>query len=847
MLVGRDRELAEAVRLLDDQGFVVVSGPAGIGKTTLARAALVAAGGRRATSGMASLTWSALLPFRRLHRSLELEHAEAAAAAVLRDGDDALLLDDLQWFDEASLDVVGMLVGRLPLLATVRAGEPGADEVLALAALVGGRRLPLDPLAEADSAALLAAVHPNLDGARRRSVLATAGGNPLLLRELPLGADAAPTLVSALAPRVDSLSPAGRRAAATLAVLGRPVPPAQLGRGGSELVAAGLAADQGTTTAFAHPLLGEVIGEHLRTEANALRHEVAAMVQPEEAAHLLLEAGDHARAREVALAAMEGLDPRARRRRAQLLEVAALASHPIDAELRFEAARALIETGRPQRALALALVEGRDAMDRHPRGLLVGAEALARWALGHHRACLELVAQAVADLQGSRSEAEVLALAGSTIGATYVDLDGRPVVDRAWEAVHLSEELGLARGYARSRLASVLMTAGDPTWQEHARAAIELARQEGDDDLRRTAMITSILGAWATGDVRRAEELALAEVARGPDQDHDRAWSSVIAYAALLGVLGGGPCGPVIEQFLPFLHDEPFFRNRAFLEAAMVLALSDVGRHTEAAALAKGAVPRAGSDPNMRSIVVWARIECAWAAGRCAEAIAGLDELEGLAVGSYPSAALARVVAGHAARELGSAPTGPAPGVLLPAWAAAATEWEALLAASSADRGERASAPQRFVAAAEAWSGADRRSELRCRWAAADLAVEGGRDDVAELVDVAVALARTRGDRAMLGRLGRTARRAGLRLQVPSRPRVGPLSGREVEVLELVGAGLTSPRIAAVLGLSPATVDGYIRGAKQKLGTPTRVAAASRLAAMRAPVATASAGSPSSG
>lgn len=59
-----------------------------------------------------------------------------------------------------------------------------------------------------------------------------------------------------------------------------------------------------------------------------------------------------------------------------------------------------------------------------------------------------------------------------------------------------------------------------------------------------------------------------------------------------------------------------------------------------------------------------------------------------------------------------------------------------------------------------------------------------------------------------------------------------PLSEREREVLRLVEAGLTNDEIAAALHLSRGTVRNYVSSAMQKLGAPTRVAAA-RLAAER--------------
>jgi LuxR family transcriptional regulator of spore coat protein len=56
-----------------------------------------------------------------------------------------------------------------------------------------------------------------------------------------------------------------------------------------------------------------------------------------------------------------------------------------------------------------------------------------------------------------------------------------------------------------------------------------------------------------------------------------------------------------------------------------------------------------------------------------------------------------------------------------------------------------------------------------------------------------------------------------------SRPR--SLSEREVDCLRLASDGLSSPKIARVLGLSPRTVDEYLSSACLKLGVRTRIQA----------------------
>jgi DNA-binding CsgD family transcriptional regulator len=60
-----------------------------------------------------------------------------------------------------------------------------------------------------------------------------------------------------------------------------------------------------------------------------------------------------------------------------------------------------------------------------------------------------------------------------------------------------------------------------------------------------------------------------------------------------------------------------------------------------------------------------------------------------------------------------------------------------------------------------------------------------------------------------------------------------PLTDREREVVELVGAGLRNDEIAARLGIAPSTVATLLRSAMEELDAQTRVEAAAKLAAIK--------------
>jgi DNA-binding SARP family transcriptional activator len=235
-LVGRLREM-EALRsaLAEARGatrFVVVEGEPGIGKTRLLEAIATEAAdggaivtwGRTHESGAAPAYWPWLAAMRGL---VELRPdllgaldplldpavasgpvAEAGPAsfrvneAVAKALESAaasepvvILLDDLQWGDAASLDLITFLTTRLvdaPVLigVTLRTLEVGRSDgvtsaLSSIARRTGSRRLRLRGLDESDAAALVAqAAGRPLSPTVSSAVYARSGGNPFFAGEL---------------------------------------------------------------------------------------------------------------------------------------------------------------------------------------------------------------------------------------------------------------------------------------------------------------------------------------------------------------------------------------------------------------------------------------------------------------------------------------------------------------------------------------------------------------------------------------------------------------------------------------------------------------------------------------
>ena len=222
-LLGRRAEREAIGQLLADasagrSGVLVVRGEAGIGKTALlqhARDTAVSRGIRvESAVGVESETQFAFAGLHQLcallldrvetlpdpqQNALDVALGRKAGAvpdrflvglAVLNllaeEGPMLCLVDDAQWLDQASAQVLAFVarrVGaeRLVLMFAVRDPcESGGDP------LAGLPELPLDGLGEADARALLtAAVWAPLDGGVRERIVAEARGNPLALLELP--------------------------------------------------------------------------------------------------------------------------------------------------------------------------------------------------------------------------------------------------------------------------------------------------------------------------------------------------------------------------------------------------------------------------------------------------------------------------------------------------------------------------------------------------------------------------------------------------------------------------------------------------------------------------------------
>jgi DNA-binding CsgD family transcriptional regulator/tetratricopeptide (TPR) repeat protein len=350
--VGRTQELTILGSALEELrggtgSAVWVEGEPGIGKSSLVAEALAANDAGADVSWALADQLTERLPLRVMLDCLQVrpgssDPRRAAAADLLRRrqptllaGGDAsatgvevlvslvdelcaaapvvLVIDDLQWADEASLVVWHQLAAsvrqlRLVLIGTCRPTprRPEVEQVRTAVTRRGGAMITLGPLPETQVADLVAAMVGAPPGEALRRLTAQAAGNPLYVRELvdalvreqavqvrPTADVALPgeqlpsSLAGVLTDRLSSVSPetaqllraaallGGRFAATDLAVVLRQ-PVSGLTAGLQEALTAGILAGSGTELVFRHALIRQALYESMPLALRMALHGEAA-------------------------------------------------------------------------------------------------------------------------------------------------------------------------------------------------------------------------------------------------------------------------------------------------------------------------------------------------------------------------------------------------------------------------------------------------------------------------------------------------------------------------------------------------------------------------------------------
>lgn len=816
-LVGREAELGRLVESIRADRAVAVVGEAGIGKTTLVRAAASTAGRvLYEGGGFATLAW---MPYLAIHRAAGVPVAgdpEVVATRVERlVGPDVLLIDDLQWVDEATRTVVELLLDRIALVVAIREGDPAAADALAP---LRARRIEVMRLGGLDDEAsltLLRQLHPGASSGQLRRIVDGAGGNPLLLTELATQGESSTSLSRAIIGQVAALPKADRLALELLAVADRPLPASAIGPAGGRLAQRGLV-DRGIDgIGVRHSLIAEAIVAQLDDERRRTLHGRLAelLSDPAERATHLAAAGRRSEAARVATSALEmAPDPRTR---TALLRVAAATSDSEASLWRVRAARQLHAIGSPDEAITLLAdpVDGDDDLKALAAATLAGSFDHE----GRHDEALAAIEHArhLRPTAGSEGAIE-LAIVESTILVNQGRLDQSLVIAERTAA----SSGDAAKGHRLAgHVAALELYAGRTDRLDRLAAAVEAGLATGAGGPAASRALDLYYMTLALQGAAPAVTVALDAAERLERLGfHTRAVE--IRADCVQAMIFTGDLRDTITRIDAMLEEPLGLLSRQRLGYNRVLALGLLGRFEDAGRTAAEVDLDVTDNFDGRGSLLWCRAEAALWSGRPERAFE-------LATGSLAFTAfndaefvLPSLTRAWAEAELGRVPMDASFDGAFRGLAGATPELHGLQARG---RGDGDTAADEFTAAADLWEGFHRPRALLCRWAAADArrGVVGG----AAVPDLEAVLADASaiGFEPLAARVRRSLRLAGVRIAAArGRGTIMELTAREAEVVTLVEQGLTNMEISRRLGLGRPTVARLVASAMAKLGVERR-------------------------
>lgn len=858
MLLERDAALAtlsDAVASVVGGGpgrFAVVGGEAGVGKTTLVRRVAELVGGER------TVLWGAcdsLRTPRALGPLVDIADAaggelsellagrarrEAVYAATLRllsRSPTVVVVEDAHWADEATIDLLTFLRRRVEatravVITTYRDDEAGTGHPLraALAGppMRGEVRIRLEPLSVAAVEVLAAA------GADPTSLHAVTGGNPFFVTELlSVGGDELPTTVrDAVLARASVLSACARAVLDAVAIIPlRAEPwlvealvddPTEVA-GLDECVDRGVLLADGDGVAFRHELARLAVRDAIAPVRRRLLHQRAlgalgdpptGSVDEARLAHHAFEAGDaEAVLRWAPAAAATAAAVGAHRQAADHLDHALRYAGRLPVQDQISLWR---EVGMErhtvgdltgsieafQTALGLCRREG----DRAREGEVLLRRSTVESTLGRRQESLASVTAGLALLEPLGPSAD-LAYAYSVKASDHM-LAREFTAAEAWgrKALDLAEALGRPDRLCHTLVQTgvALLMSGDDEGLARIRRGQAIATEVGDQAT--VSLAYSQLGSGG-GEVRRYDlALPALEAGRAYAAEHEliAAWGYQSAwYGRCLLELGRWQEAAVV---LREVLDSPWCAGITRMVAVTALGRLRARRGDpgvwdaldESLALAR----ENGHLQRLWPAAV-VRAEAAWLAGHLDTEVAVLEEAHALATEVGYDWALGELA--EWLRRAGRRPAATSP----------------------------AAAPHRLALAGDHAAAAQAWESLGCAFEAGVALVDS---DDPDLVRRGLATFDALGSRPAVRVAADRLRSLGAR--VPRGPNAATLANaagltaREMDVLELLVAGLRNADIADRLVISPKTVDHHVSSVLAKLAVGTRQAAAAKAVQM---------------